>query len=546
MNAIDKVYDVVVVGYGPAGMILASLLGQRGHCVAVVERWPDLYGKPRVTHIDGETARLISLAADVDQALADSWVVPHFYWTNGKGKVLLDAGLQDNTRRALWDDHISVHQPHIDTALHERIAGLSSVHLYRGFEAVTLTQEAHSVTLACRPWRRGTEVSDQAPTDIVVKGRYLVGADGSKSFIRQSLGVERIDFGFHERCLNVDAERLRPLPTKFDENAVAVCDPQRGHMFMPIGRKRQRFEWLLHPNESTEEMSTPEAAWRMLKQYHDLGPDDLKLIRNLVYTFECRLSKTWRVGRVFLAGDAAHTMPPAMGQGACSGMRDGANLAWKLDLVLRGIADEALLATYEVERVPHVTQLMKVSRSLALMANTTNKLKATFRDLMLRWVRPPPPKFPNLTDGVLARDSANRPVRAAGTVPPQGRLIVGGRTRRFDEHVGFRFALVMRAEIGRELPAALWRDLEAIGVCFIEPLGSAAAAGSVSGRAVVDCDGVYAHLLDELDADAALIRPDFVLYGHARADRLEPLLRGLLRDLHVRTAVRRAEPVAAV
>jgi choline dehydrogenase-like flavoprotein len=83
-------YDVIVVGYGPTGLVLASLLGQQGHRVAVVERWPDLYGKPRLTHIDGETARLVSLACDAEHALREAWTTPHYYWMNGKGQLLID------------------------------------------------------------------------------------------------------------------------------------------------------------------------------------------------------------------------------------------------------------------------------------------------------------------------------------------------------------------------------------------------------------------------------------------------------------------------
>ena len=136
--------------------------------------------------------------------------------------------------------------------------------------------------------------------ELRLRARYLVGADGSNSFVRDSLGVERHDFGFNERWLCVDTEPQRPLPAKFNENAVQVCDPKRGYMFMPIGRKRQRFEFALLPGESTEAMQTHEAAYKLLQQYHGLERADVKLIRNLVYTFECRLAKAWRVGRVFL------------------------------------------------------------------------------------------------------------------------------------------------------------------------------------------------------------------------------------------------------
>ena len=251
MHPTPHTVDVIVVGYGPTGLVLASLLGQCGHQVAVVERWPSLYGKPRLTHIDGETARLISLAADGDHALREAWTTPHYHWINGKGQLLIDVAAA-NTRRMLWDDHISVHQPHIEDAIHERVASMPHVRLYRGHLATALDQDAQGVTLTCRPWSKGEEPAAPVEGQVRLRARYLVGADGSNSFVRDSLGVERHDFGFNERWLCVDTEPQRPLPAKFNENAVQVCDPKRGYMFMPIGRKRQRFEFALLPGESTE------------------------------------------------------------------------------------------------------------------------------------------------------------------------------------------------------------------------------------------------------------------------------------------------------
>lgn len=511
----DPFADVIVVGYGPTGLVLASLLGQLGHQVAVVERWPQLYGKPRLTHIDGETARLVSLVADGDHALRDAWTTPHYFWTNGKGQLLMDVA-QGNSRRMLWDDHLSVHQPHIEEAIHERIAALPNVRLWRGIQATALHQDADGVSLECLPWRTGGSPDAAASKPLRLRSRYLVGADGSRSFVREAVGIERTDFGFNERWLCVDTEPLRPLPPRFDENAVQVCDPRRGYMFMPIGRKRQRFEFALLPKESTESMQTEEAAFRMLKDFHGIGREDVSLIRHLVYTFECRLARSWRSGRVFLAGDAAHTNPPYLGQGACSGMRDAANLAWKLDLVLRGVAGDALLDTYETERLPHARTLMLDARSLGLVANTANPVKAAVRDLLFRFKLTPKPSFPTLRDGVLAREDGGKLQPRAGTLPGQGHLQVDGRRVRWDAHVGFRFALLLRAGLGGRLGAPTLQQLEAIGAVVVE-----LAPG-------MDPDGVYGPLLDSLAADAAVLRPDFVLYGHARADQITALVDRLL------------------
>jgi 3-(3-hydroxy-phenyl)propionate hydroxylase len=539
MNTSQHDFDVTVVGYGPTGLVLASLLGQRGHRVAVVERWPQLYGKPRLTHIDGETARLVSLVADGERALREAWTTPQYLWVNGKGQLLVDVAA-GNSKKMLWDDHMSVHQPHIEEAIDERIQACGNVKLFRGCVATVLQHDAQSVRLSCEPWRSGHSAEQPASAPTRITSRYLVGADGSRSFVREQLGVDRIDFGFNERWLCVDTEPLRPLPAKFNDNAVQVCDPRRGYMFMPIGRKRQRFEFALLSSERTDEMQTPEMAYRLLKQYHGLERQDVALVRTLVYTFECRLARTWKVGRVFLAGDAAHTNPPYLGQGACSGMRDGANLAWKFDLVLRGLASEQLLETYEEERRPHAQKLMLDSRGLGMIANTSNPVKAAIRDLVFRFKLAPKPEFPILTNGVLARGPDGKPAGAAGSLPPQGRLTIADKVLRFDEHVGFNFALIVQSGVSMDLSPDIRERLGAIGVRIIE----LAAPNAVQGDAIVDTDGVYTRYLNGLGADMAMIRPDFVLFGSARADGCAALAQELLDRLRMQpSTARRAEAV---
>ena len=534
MNASPTQFDAVIVGYGPTGMTLASLLGQLGHRVAVVERWPQLYGLPRLTHIDGETARLISLAGDGDHALREAWTTPHYNWLNGKGKLLMDVA-QGNTRRMIWDDHLSVHQPHIEDAIHERILSLPNVVLFRGYEALELQQSDGRASLTIQPWTKrqasGHGATPSAVDRTTLQARYLIGADGSNSFVRGAVGVDRQDFGFNERWLCVDTMPKRPLPARFNEDAVQVCDPKRGYMFMPIGRRRQRFEFALLPHETTEAMSQPEAAWGLLEKYHGLGAEDLNVMRHLVYTFECRLARRWREGNVFLAGDACHTNPPYLGQGACSGMRDANNLAWKLDLVLRGLAGEALLDSYETERLPHVRTLMRQARSLGLVANTSNPVKAAVRDLVFRLKLAPKPEFPVLCDGVLQRSADGKLGQLAGSLPDQGHLLVDGRRMRLDELTGYGFTLLMRGAAAATLLPTTRQTLEPHGVKLLEMETATPAALFTQ---VLDVDGVYRRLLDGLGADAVLLRPDFVLFGHSPAARVQALVEGFLTHLRQR------------
>ncbi len=309
-----------------------------------------------------------------------------------------------------------------------------------------------------------------------------------------------------DRWLNLDTERLRQLPAGLDR-LMQFCDPDRGHMFMPIGTRRQRFELALLPEETVEDMERPEVAWRWLRETHDVGPDDVRIVRQIVYVFEARIAQRWRDGRVFLAGDAAHTMPPYMGQGACSGMRDGLSLAWKLDLVLQGKADDTLLDTYESERRPHATNIVETAVMLGGVANTHDHEAAAARDEAFRSGNvPPPPPFPTITDGVVHRDADGAVAALAGTLAPQGTVEVDGRQGRFDDVVGRGFSIV-----GASDPRAV---LDPAQLEFLDQLGALIATiAPGSPASVVDLEGVYRDYLLENDIEVFLARPDFHLFG---------------------------------
>lgn len=493
-------FDVAVVGYGPTGMTMASLLGQMGHQVVVIERWPTLYGRPRLTHIDGETARLLSFSCDIEDALRDSSSIQSFKFYNAKEQELLDVAAIPSIPMG-HPAHISIHQPDIETALDNRIRSYPNVTVMQGTQVTAIAQASDRVILTLK---RGDEVS-------TLNARYVYGADGARSLVREASGIQRDDFGFNERWLNIDGERKRPLPEIF-RHTRQYCDPARGHMHIPIGERRQRFEFAILKDELTETMEKPETGWRILKDYHNIGPDDISIIRQIVYTFECRLAKTWRKDRVLLGGDAAHTMPPYLGQGACSGIRDSANLAWKLDLVLRGKAPDTLLDTYEKERREHVTYIMKTACAFGKVANTHSRVAAFFRDIILRNKLAPKPKpFPSIVEGVVQKDVAGAGRKVIGRVPPQGKVTVAGATTLLDDVTGYRFALIARRNPSAFLTENQKSILNALG-CKILTLGG---DGDAATENLSDTEGVYGEFLASTGQFAMLTRPDTNLFGIA-------------------------------
>lgn len=386
----DATYDVAIVGYGPTGMSAAGLLGRAGHRVVVIERWPSLYGLPRLTHIDDETARTLQEICDIDRAMADS--SPTVYeWVNGEGQLLLSMPTFDGDQG--YPLHNSIYQPDIEDAIDARVRTLPNVDLRQGWLLTAIEQDADEVRLTVTPF---VDRQPDHSRSEVIRARYAIGSDGNRSAVRAAVATPMTEYDFNETWVTFDAEWRRPMPEKF-AIAKQYCDPARGHMFMGIGHRRQRFEFAVLPGEDPQQYADISAGWKWLAEQHGLTQDDLRPLRYLQYSFTGRVADRWRTGRVFLAGDAAHTMPPYLGQGACSGIRDAANLAWKLDLVLRGLADDKLLDTYGEERRPHADFVVQSAIALGRIANTVDPVAAAERDQAFFEGRAPgPAPFPRL------------------------------------------------------------------------------------------------------------------------------------------------------
>jgi 3-(3-hydroxy-phenyl)propionate hydroxylase len=495
-------FDVAVVGYGPTGALAANLLGARGLSVAVLEREADILQIPRAVHFDGEVMRIFQsagLAGEVKKVARTSSKGMHF--VNGAGQTLLIRRGIEGPGPHGWAANWYIHQPHLETVLRQGARRFANVSVHTGVAVEGAEPTADGAILRTR------EVGSGAVSD--VEARYVIGCDGARSFIRSVIGARHDDLGLHQPWLVVDAlvEPGSAAAGRLNDYTVQICDPARPMTIVYVGGARRRWEIMLMPGDDPAAMTEPSRIWALLAPW--LAPHEATLERAAVYTFHSVVAQGWRRGPFLLAGDACHQTPPFLGQGMCAGLRDAANLAWKLDLVLAGRADGSLLDTYESERSPHVRTFIDLAVKLGGIIQTTDRAAAAERDRAFvggaqQFDYPQPQLGPGL--------HAGGPVPVA-QVFPQPRLDDG---RLLDEAVGGRFALLRRDRTS----TAFSPDAKALV--------------HVAGVTVVDAPSAAVDAwLDTHDAVAVLLRPDGYVYGVAREQaEVQGLLDRLVRDLH--------------
>jgi len=500
LDAVDMTQsDVAIVGAGPVGLLLAILLGQKGKSVVLIERWPDIYDRPRAVTMDAEVARILAtLGIDVDTDPAFENHKELYYWKNAD---LQDLQIVDWESLAPCGWHVTYwfNQPELEARLLEMATALPSVTVLRGWTAFALTQDAGSARLQIHD----TETKQDLRT---ISARYVVGADGANSFVRDSLGLEVVDKGYFFDWLILDM-----VPDGDYECSPAqwqLCDPKRPTTIVPGGPGRRRWEFMVLPGEDKDQIAEPENAWRLLEPW-GLTPSNAKLERSAIYRFQARWAQQWLKGRCMIAGDAAHLMPPFAGEGMCAGLRDAVALGWRLNAILDGTLSQDVLGSFESERIAHAKHYIQFSQDLGEIICIADPVEAAARDarmmadLAARDHAPITGDLVRLGPGVWCEDT-----HGAGELSPQGVVTFGGVTDRFDQAVGTGW-MVLALETGVD------GILRADQMQILEHLGGQTLSVGPEGHDVVTTDAVYNDWLSRSGAPYVILRPDFYVAATA-------------------------------
>jgi len=307
--------DVAVVGYGPAGAVAAALLGQAGLRVQVIERLRGVYEIPRAIALDHEILRVFQQIGVVDAVAPylEPFTPSEFFGVDGQ--LIRRMTMVAPPYPQGYTPSMVFTQPEVERVLRERVAKLPGVSLALGTDLVSLQQHIDEVVLSLK----GDDGSAST-----LRARWVIGCDGGASTVRAQVGIELEDLDFDEPWLVVDVRVNAQGLAKLPKTSVQFCEPERPCTLVIGPKNHRRWEISLRDGEDPREAATPEGTWKLLSRW--LTPQDGELWRQSSYRFHALGAESWRAGRVFLAGDAAHMQPPFLGQGMCQGVRDVGNL----------------------------------------------------------------------------------------------------------------------------------------------------------------------------------------------------------------------------
>lgn len=521
--------DVVIVGAGPVGLTLANILGGQGVRTLVVEERDTLIDYPRGVGLDDEALRTFQSIGLVDAVLPHTVPNQILRFFDGDRRLLAEMAPPD--ARFGWPKRNGFVQPMVDAELLAGLNRFAHVEVRWGQKMMSCNETGDGVVV-------------ELP-DGTVHASYLVGCDGGRSATRRLMGVSFDGTTSPTRWLVVDIAN-DPLG---HPNSEVGADPARPYASISIAHGIRRFEFMIHGDETDEQAEDPAFISAMLSRLVP-HPDRVDIIRHRLYTHHSRIAGAFRQGRMFLAGDAAHLMPVWQGQGYNSGIRDAANLGWKLAAVINGHAGDALLDTYDVERRKHARAMIDLSTLVGRVISPTNRHVARLRDRVIRGASIVPTlkryvlemrfkPMPRYEQGAVAHPHAPSATSPAGTLFIQPR--VDTREQRgllLDEVLGTGFSVLCWNNNPRALlGAAAFDRWKALGANFVaaRPITQLHWTGHDDPDVVVvgDATAVLKKWFDAHSESVLFLRPDRCIAGACIAQLAPETSDALFSVLHL-------------
>ena len=511
----SETYHVAVIGYGPTGATAANILGQLGLKVVVIERDPDVYNRARAISTDEEVMRIWQSIGLADRLQQDMLPDRPLNFVDANGVPFID--LKVAPRGAGHPAQQFLYQPAVDQVLREGVQRFSGVDVLLEHECLRVHAKGDGVELMLADLRTDTFKR--------LNASFVIAADGGSSPTRGQLGVGYTGRTYTERWVVIDTKVLKEWDAH--DRLRFHCNPARPTVDCPTPLGHHRWEYPARAGEDDQELLRDEAIWKVLSA-QGITPEHVQILRAVIYSHHVRVADRWRVGRVFLAGDAAHAMPPWIGQGMSAGVRDAANLCWKLAAVVKGLAPESLLDSYQDERKPHVTEVTRRACFAGRMITERNRVIAATRNHVVRMLTRVPVLAARLERMTWIPDARYAKV----SLPPQTTALWDGKSRNRGSRVptghGFGSTMFSPGSGPSYTPAAHRR---------VRSRGRRWASNDSDRRAQ------HREWLRRKKATAAVLRPDGFIYAAAGSGQpLPPPPAGYTFSARTRTRPARDYP----
>lgn len=523
--------DVMIAGAGPIGLMIANYLGQCGISVIVLEQLDALIDFPRAIGLDDESLRAFQSVGLAEKVEPHTTPMHWMRFVTPKGRCF--ASIEPHVDDFGWPRRNAFIQPLADRVLLDGLQRFESVQVLFSRGVTSFRQDSDGVVL---------EAASKNGERETVRATYLVGCDGGNSLVRRTLELPFEGKTAPNQWIVIDV-RNDPLGTP---NVYLHCDNERPYVSAALPHGIRRFEFMVMPGETEETLTQPENMRRLLQKVVP-DPDRVDIIRSRVYTHNARIAGHFRERRVLLAGDAAHVMPVWQGQGYNSGIRDAANLAWKLVLAVKGLAGDKLLDSYEQERRDHAKAMIDLSVMAGHVLAPPKAWQGKLRDAVSWLLNYLPPikryflemrfkPMPTYAHGLVV------PCPEAGENSPVGRMFIqpwvdfDGATQRLDEVIGSNFAVIAWGTDPLKGVSAKQRAVwEQLGTRFISVVPSVQLRHdeslSESVLRIGDQQGRLKSWFGAQPMSIAVLRPDRFVAGLAGPQTLNELLERLVDEL---------------
>ncbi len=361
-----KQFDVTIIGLGPTGGTLANLIALHGFSVLILEREKSHYNLPRAVHFDDEIMRVFQTIGITKDFLKYTIINKGTKFVNSKGKIVLDWPRPRKITENGWYPSYRFHQPDLERELRKKLNKYNKVKIKHNSIVKKIKNYSDHVKISFN----NTKLNSVHE----VKSKYLIGCDGANSITRKEVSTKMHNLGFTQKWAVIDLI-LKKDKKNLPDRTIQYSNPKQPATYCRNVGKRRRWEFAIKKKENEQKILSEKYIWSFLKPW--LKKSEAYLERKTIYTFKSAISKNWFKGRIFIAGDAAHLMPPFMGQGMCAGIRDASNLAWKIARCLKNKHDDKFLRSYQSERISNVKEYVETTMRMGEFVNAAESIEIT-------------------------------------------------------------------------------------------------------------------------------------------------------------------------